>query len=69
MKGGWRSGAGRKPNSGRYREPTKAMRVPVSLEEIVRVFIEVLCGLPVPNKALREIRERIEQSVRARQGL
>ncbi len=38
-RGGKRKGAGRKVGSGKYGEPTKPVRVPVSLIDKVKVFI------------------------------
>lgn len=38
-RGGKRKGAGRKKNSGRYGEPTKPVRIPVSLIDKVKLFI------------------------------
>lgn len=39
--GGKRQGAGRKPGSGKYGEPTKLMRVPESLAEEIKGFVRV----------------------------
>ena len=40
MQGGYRTGAGRKPNTGKYKLPTKVMRVPIALEKEVLEFIK-----------------------------
>ena len=39
--GGKREGAGRKVGTGKYGEPTKAMRVPASLVKDVKDFIQL----------------------------
>lgn len=64
MRGGFRRNAGRKPGSGKYGEATKTMRVPASLEDLVRAFMELLCGLPIPIKVRREIEARIKECSR-----
>lgn len=38
--GGSRKGAGRKLNSGIYKEPTKAIRIPLSLVKIIQQMLD-----------------------------
>tara|TARA_B000000565_G_scaffold186937_1_gene142224 strand:+ start:8338 stop:8853 length:516 start_codon:yes stop_codon:yes gene_type:complete len=40
MRGGKRQGAGRPKGQGKYQEPTKVIRIPISLEQKVKSFIE-----------------------------
>ncbi len=41
-RGGFRQGAGRKPQSGKFREETKAIRVPVSILEPLNQYLDQL---------------------------
>jgi DNA polymerase V len=45
-RGGFRPGAGRKPGSGTYGEPTQAIRVPVSLLPAVRAWLKTAGKVP-----------------------
>jgi DNA polymerase V len=45
-RGGFRPGAGRKPGTGTYGEPTQAIRVPVSLLPAVRAWLKTAGKMP-----------------------
>ena len=49
--GGARAGAGRKKNSGKFKENTKVIRVPASLVDTVKSTLEVYKSLPADNAA------------------
>ncbi len=49
--GGTRPGAGRKPNSGIYKEPTVVMRVPASAVAAIREWLSAMYGAEEPGES------------------
>ncbi len=50
--GGSRSGAGRKPGTGLYGEPTQTLRLPVSAVPVVKDFLQAYRSRPVSSREL-----------------
>jgi len=57
-RGGKRKGAGRPKNSGKYKEPTKPVRIPVSLIDKVKSFINKLISNEKENKEVSKKTQR-----------
>ncbi|QSA96238.1 LexA family transcriptional regulator [Methylococcus sp. EFPC2] len=57
-RGGKRAGAGRKPGTGSYSEPTELIRVPVSLLPVVRAWLAGRMKTPPPDARLPSLSHR-----------